>query len=545
VKAGCRSARRLGPLIGVLAVLLGWGPAASAQAATTYLVDKTSDSFGGGCTAAPNDCSVRDAIANANSGPGNTVLIPAGNYVLSLTGTGEDADATGDLDVITSMTIVGAGAGATTVSGNGIDRVFDFQNNPSGVWSLSGLTVTGGLVTLEGGAGIKQAAGTLSIASAVVTGNRLPSSNYGGGGIRVVTGTTNIDRSAITGNFMGTGEGGGIYTGAPVVLNLSNSELSGNSAVGNDGGGGIYNQDRLNMVNTTLSGNSTDDTGGGLDNHGPALIVNSTLAGNGAGVSGGGINRDSGALSLENTIVAGNAAPAGANCSGATISLGHNLDSGASCAFGAAGDLSNVDPLLGPLADNGGPTMTRGLRVGSPAVDAAAASACPGTDQRGAGRPQRAGCDIGAFELGPAPALSALAVQPSRFSAASGGGAVIARAHKHKRKRRKRAGGATVTYSLSDTATVAFSVERRITGRRAGGKCKPKRKKGKRCSVVVTMPGGFTVSGKAGPNSFKFSGRLNNRKLPPGSYQLVATPTDPAGILGTGNTVRAAFTIVR
>jgi predicted outer membrane repeat protein len=491
--------------------------ASPAAGATTYQVDKTTDAFGGGCTAAPNDCSVRDAIANANSTPGNTVMIPAGTYTLSLPGN-DDADASGDLDPIESMNIVGAGAGTTTITANGIDRVLDFQANPSGVWTLSGLTVTGGRNVADGG-GIRQKAGTLSIGDAVIADNKIAVGSSGGGGIYVQTGTLNITRTTFAGNTVTGGEGGGIYTSAPVSLNIDRSAITGNATFTvTDGGGGIYNQDSLTMVNSTLAGNTTDDTGGGLDNHGPAVLTNVTIAGNGAGANGGGINRDSGSVQLRNTIVAGNTAPAGANCSGAILSNGHNLDSGSTCGLGATGDLINVNPMLGPLANNGGPTQTEALRVGSPAVNAADAATCPGTDQRDVARPQRGGCDMGAYEVAAPPALSGLKIRPRKFATSARSSAASAR---------KRSGGATVSYSLSTAATVTFTVERRVKGH----------KRGKR-----TLPGSITVTGKQGPNSFRFSGRLGKKKLPPGRYKLVAIPTD--ALTGDGASMRAPFRIL-
>ncbi len=72
-----------------------------------------------------------------------------------------------------------------------------------------------------------------------------------------------------------------------------------------------------------------------------------------------------------------------------------------SCNPNGTTDQSFTDALLGPLADNGGPTLTHALGAGSPAIDAADAGACPATDQRGVARPQGAGCDVGAFELIP------------------------------------------------------------------------------------------------------------------------------------------------
>ena len=88
---------------------------------------------------------------------------------------------------------------------------------------------------------------------------------------------------------------------------------------------------------------------------------------------------------------------------------GHNLDSDGSCFLTATGDLPKHDPLLGPLAFNGGPTETKALLLGGPAIDAGAAHGCPQYDQRGVARPQGAGCDIGAYEFTPPTTRSARA----------------------------------------------------------------------------------------------------------------------------------------
>src|SRR5438105_15409294 len=103
-----------------------------------------------------------------------------------------------------------------------------------------------------------------------------------------------------------------------------------------------------------------------------------------------------------NTIIAGNTTskgPGDCNVQAMIIeSTGHNLDSDGSCFLTATGDLPKRDPLLGPLADNGGPSETQALLPGSPAIDAGAADGCPQHDQRGIARPQGAGCDMGAYE---------------------------------------------------------------------------------------------------------------------------------------------------
>jgi hypothetical protein len=82
-------------------------------------------------------------------------------------------------------------------------------------------------------------------------------------------------------------------------------------------------------------------------------------------------------------------------------SAGHNLDSDGSCFLTATGDLPKHNPLLGPLAFNGGPTETQALLAGSPAIDAGATDGCPQFDQRGVARPQGRACDIGAYERVP------------------------------------------------------------------------------------------------------------------------------------------------
>ena len=102
---------------------------AHAVMAANFDVDRTDDSATAtGCTSAPNDCSIRGAIIAANANPGPDVInLPAGNYILTLTGTNEDAAATGDLDITDSsgaLTMAGAEAATTVIDGNGTDRVF-------------------------------------------------------------------------------------------------------------------------------------------------------------------------------------------------------------------------------------------------------------------------------------------------------------------------------------------------------------------------------------------------------------------------------------
>lgn len=102
-------------------------------------------------------------------------------------------------------------------------------------------------------------------------------------------------------------------------------------------------------------------------------------------------------VTFKNTIVAFNAPN---NCQGTITSLGYNIDSGTTLGFAATGDLSNTDPRLGPLQNNGGATLTMMPETGSVAVGRIPPANCPPTDQRGVARPQGPRCDIGSVETG-------------------------------------------------------------------------------------------------------------------------------------------------
>ena len=202
----------------------------------------------------------------------------------------------------------------------------------------------------------------------------------------------------------GIADGGGIFNRG--TLTITNSTLWGNSA--DDGGGIFNNRGTLTITNSTLSGNTAlGGVGGGIFNSstGTVDITASTLSGNTALDGGGGIFNH-GTVNIDNTIVAGNTGPSAApDASGTFNSAGLNLigDGSASTGFidgvdsdqvGTSG--SPIDPKLGPLQDNGGPTFTHALLPGSPAIDAGATDLT--TDQRGLPRPIGLDPDIGAFE---------------------------------------------------------------------------------------------------------------------------------------------------
>jgi hypothetical protein len=160
---------------------------------------------------------------------------------------------------------------------------------------------------------------------------------------------------------------------------------------------------------TITGGHNSAGGGGGISNSGTLTVTDSTLSGNLAvgGTLGGGIFASQGfggAPPVKVTIMASIFAnPVGGNvarqdASISVVSLGHNLFSDTPAVPLDPTDLVSTDPLLGPLADNGGPTKTQALLPGSPAIDAGIAVPGVTTDQRGVPRPQGAAPDIGSFE---------------------------------------------------------------------------------------------------------------------------------------------------
>ena len=239
--------------------------------------------------------------------------------------------------------------------------------------------------------------------------------------------TVTIEHFTIKNGFSGGGGGGGIKNNAG-TLTLSNIAISDSSAgdpccSGGNGGGGIMNfGGTVILNNSTISGNSMlgGFYGSGILNYGSMTISNSTISNN---TGHFGIANNSGTVTLQNSIVSNNiTSGADLACSGNISSLGYNIISNtAGCNFtSSAGDLTGVDPLLGPLQDNGGSSFTHALLPGSPAIDAGNPAGCTDqngnlltTDQRGTVRPQGANCDIGAYEFsnfttGPATSLAVL-----------------------------------------------------------------------------------------------------------------------------------------
>jgi hypothetical protein len=181
---------------------------------------------------------------------------------------------------------------------------------------------------------------------------------------------------------------------------VSGNEANG-AAPGN--GGGIYHNSNndparfVGITNSTISGNSTTGNGGGIFSAAGALALQSTTIAGNTAASGSGLFKPGSGTVIQDSIIAASSGTACAGAGVASFSGSNNLATDATCAVAAAGD-----PVLGALANNGGPTDTRALGPTSQAIGAAsqAPDRCTGTDQRGVARPQGGACDIGAYESG-------------------------------------------------------------------------------------------------------------------------------------------------
>jgi hypothetical protein len=260
--------------------------------------------------------------------------------------------------------------------------------------------------------------GTAILTESVISGNGASGGSGGGGGGGILaSGVLALDRSTVSGNTAAAGAG--IYNTGN--LTAVGSTLTENWAIGFGSlgiGGGLFNSSTAAIIDTTFAGNRADVLGGGILNRGAVGANGVTLAGNSAANGGGSVNGDGAIFTVANTLWAGNRAITGPDCVSDAgdpyASAGHNLISTIDpfvCGGFGPSDITNQNPLVGELGDNGGPTATVPLLPGSPAIDAGDPGtpgdpfpACPATDQRGLPRGGSAGpCDIGAFELQPAP----------------------------------------------------------------------------------------------------------------------------------------------
>ena len=304
-----------------------------------------------------------------------------------------------------------------------------FEGGGGGIWNDGGLvvltrTIVGTNVAVGGGGGLGQSSGTTIVQDSRFVGNTTESQPIGGGsgftgggGILNFGGVlTVLDSEILSNRALGTGLergiGGGILSTFGSATEIGRTWVANNTA-SLAGGLGILGQGR--MIESTVSSNSaSNELGGGVWADGLFAIENSTISAN-----SGGIMSNSGPLDLKHVSIVGNSGPglaanqsavatshsmiadnAPTDCFLSISSLtesGPNLDSDDSCSFDSALGLSGLDPILGPLMDNGGPTPTHALLLGSPAINVGSGSSGLATDQRGLPRDGRP--DLGAFEF--------------------------------------------------------------------------------------------------------------------------------------------------
>jgi CSLREA domain-containing protein len=349
--------------------------------------------------------SVTDAVTVRGAGRTSTTIQAGLNYafngpgVAGATITVEDLALAGFLNAggpqdIAAARVDFSGSGGTIINTlNGSITITDCTLNGDGMNSLNGnISITNSTLT---GGGVNSSGGALSLTSTTITGD----------GVNTSSGSISLTRSTISG---ATSNGVNSSTGAVTLVD---------SAVLNSGSSGINTSSgAISLTRSLVAGSN----GEGISSYsGAVTVVNSTLSGNEYGIYAsasvvtidgstialsldGGIEGSTPTVTMTNTIVAGNAP----DCGVAVTSAQFSLSSDASCGLAGTGNLPNTNPLLGPLANNGGPTQTHLPQPGSPAIDAGSNALCQAVDQRGVARSVDgdgvggATCDIGAVEAG-------------------------------------------------------------------------------------------------------------------------------------------------
>ena len=321
-------------LVALAGLVAGGGP--RPVLGSSFTVSATHDAIDampgdGICADAGGSCTLRAAVMETNALPGaDEISLSEGTYPLSLGGAGEDAAATGDLDVTDSLTITGAGDQTTAIDADGIDRVLHVSGSATEL-NISGITLTGG--NLEpafepsslcfplhhGGGGVCITSGHLNLSDAEVRGNH--SDDHGGG---ILIGELG-NLTAVSTDFHENSSlrSGGAFSNFGTAT-VSNASISGNTA---PAGGGVRNTGEVPGVNglLTIENTTVEDNqgaiGGGIDNGfgGHLTVDGSTIAGNGAATGGGIYNSggipdlqaDHAEMTLSDTVVRGNSAAFG------------------------------------------------------------------------------------------------------------------------------------------------------------------------------------------------------------------------------------------
>lgn len=409
-----RDSRRFPSPVPLLLFLLSAPPALAA----TFTVSSLA-SIGPG--------SLRQAVlsANAAAGPDEIVFTVTGTIIA------------GDLLVTDSLLVSGPGAGVLTVSGNDLSRIFFIESPAMAAIdvTLSGLTLTEGRALFGGGAvmvvgenltilssvisdghsgmgfdpGVDGCGGNVSlnggslriVNSALIDGFAETFGQSTGGNLCVFEGSLTLERTTLSGGSATRGGGLSLVNATATVVS---STISGNNAA--DGGGVYVENTQIQFLNSTISGNESFGNGGGIytfSSQANSIALRLTTVSDNTAASGGGnLHQDGsgGGFQIDHSIVA-NGAPGDINVTTGSYTASYSLiEAPVTLPASGSNNLLGVDPLLGPLANNGGPTLTHLPLPGSPVIDAGnpAIPDPPPTDQRGFSRIAGAAVDLGSVE---------------------------------------------------------------------------------------------------------------------------------------------------
>ena len=375
--------------------------------ADTIKPTRFDDPVPNGCK--PGDCSLREAIVAANkTDRADTVKLRKGRYRLAVPEDGDDDGKSGDLDLVERITVAGKGPKRTTVDGKGIGPVFQLLTFPT--HALKSMTIKGGSSDGDGG-GVQITPAKAVLTNLVIKKNEAADC---GGGISSISENLKIRRTTVTKNA--APRGGGVCTHSGIITNpagvISATTISGNTA--GSGGGlavdgsnpGSYDEDpSIEIVNSTIAGNSSTGNGGGLYaiEGGGLAVDNATVSYNqansdatGGGAGGGMFQATAAPVAFDDSIIAENTVGSGGSspeCAG-TFTGSASLIGGstAGCTIGAT---NTINAFISPFANNGGPTKT--VAIEEPSQANGLAGDCPAKDQRGVKRAND--CDSGSFEL--------------------------------------------------------------------------------------------------------------------------------------------------
>jgi hypothetical protein len=370
--------------------------------------------------------------------------------------------------------------------------------------------------TGTGGAGLAIRSGVVSILHSTIEDNM---ADKFGGGIAMTGGELTVRDSELRNNMTADyGMGGAISLTNASKLTIQRSRLDHNGSWTGGAIATLGHQELLDVSDSTFDANTALSRGGAIDvAYDPynnvsvdtsATVMSSTFVDN-EGPQGSALGGVLSHLALRNSVLARNFP---GNCVGALtpiVSLGHNVADDVTCALHGTGDRQAIDPRIGAVDVNGGPTASAMPMAGSPLLDAADRSFCSATDQRGVARPQGAGCDIGAVERAPdahvtEPVVTTTPATTTPPPPAAGSPLVLSRVDLPSVVR---SATAIVTWQATTPGSVRFAIQHRSGGH------------------WITNAR-FTLSAKAGDNSHAVP-RTALRHLPPGRYRLAADPTGP------------------